>query len=194
VKVVHAKCDNRASSFRFICTAQIVRDEVLRAPSPISASAFPRWNRETRNRIRSDTRGRTRRRPKKLRERDFTNIRIGFTAMNENVGEMRQVYDLACSLGVQFTTAVAQNSDIYFSTQVNTDVKPDTLHDALGYVMKHELMSYHPKRWLRAYFESGTLVFNREKKRFWRAARDRLLLPGTEASSTVPDHSRRWAT
>jgi len=100
-----------------------------------------------------------------LKERGFKNVRIGFTAMNENVQEMRRVYDLACEMGFQFTTAVAQNSDIYFSTVVNEDVGREGLHDALGYVMKRELLSYHPKRWLRAYFESGTLLFNEEKRR-----------------------------
>jgi len=102
---------------------------------------------------------------RQLKERGFTNVRIGFTAMNENVHEMRQVYDMACEMGIQFTTAVAQNSDIYFSTQVNRDVANEQLYDALGYVMKHELLSYHPKKWLRAYFENGTLIFNKEKRR-----------------------------
>jgi radical SAM protein with 4Fe4S-binding SPASM domain len=100
-----------------------------------------------------------------LKERGFKNVRIGFTAMSDNVGEMRKVYDLACSLGFQFTTAVAQNSEIYFSTQANSAVDGGELHDALGYVIKKELMSYHPKRWARAFFESGSLVFNDEGKR-----------------------------
>ncbi len=100
-----------------------------------------------------------------LREREFTNIRIGFTAMNENVGEMKRVYDLSRELGVEFTTAVAQNSEIYFSTRVNQAVAQEGLYDALGYVMRKELLSYHPKRWLRAYFENGTLEFNRDGRR-----------------------------
>lgn len=100
-----------------------------------------------------------------LRERGFTNVRIGFTAMNDNVHEMRAVYDYACELGVQFTTTVAQNSEIYFSTAANESVRSDALYDALGYVMRRELLSYHPKRWLRAWFERGTLTFNREGRR-----------------------------
>ncbi|HEX6791980.1 MAG TPA: radical SAM protein [Candidatus Krumholzibacteria bacterium] len=171
VKVIHAKCENprivvSTNGFR---TAQIVAamEELRRTIPNIGIGVSLDGIGETHNRIRGVKHAweNAMSTLKQLRERGFTNIRIGFTAMNENIGEMRQVYDLACEMGVQFTTAVAQNSDIYFSTQVNTDVKPDTLHDALGYVMKHELMSYHPKRWLRAYFESGTLVFNREKKR-----------------------------
>jgi radical SAM protein with 4Fe4S-binding SPASM domain len=122
---------------------------------------------ETHNRIRGikDAWERATATLQQLKERGFTNIRIGFTAMNENVHEMRQVYDMACEMGFQFTTAVAQNSEIYFSTQVNQGVADASLYDALGYVMQKELLSYHPKRWMRAYFESGTLTFNRDKKR-----------------------------
>jgi MoaA/NifB/PqqE/SkfB family radical SAM enzyme len=100
-----------------------------------------------------------------LKERGFTNVRIGFTAMNDNTGEMQRVYDLAMSFGFQFATTVAQNSEIYFSTQVNEKLTNGALADALGYVMKRELMSYHPKRWMRAYFQSGVLKFNQEGKR-----------------------------
>jgi MoaA/NifB/PqqE/SkfB family radical SAM enzyme len=105
-----------------------------------------------------------------LRERDFTNIRIGFTAMNENTEEMQKVYDLTGELDVQFTMSVAQNSDIYFSTQANDNVLNGNLADALGYVMKNELMSYHPKRWMRAYYESGSLKFNEEGRRLLKCS------------------------
>lgn len=100
-----------------------------------------------------------------LKERGFRNVRLGFTAMNENVHEMPRVYDLARSLGFQFTTSVAQNSDIYFSTQDNEEVQDNRLREALGHVMKRELRSGRPKQWMRAYFESGTLLFNEKKRR-----------------------------
>jgi len=100
-----------------------------------------------------------------LKERGFQNVRIGFTAMDDNVHEMPRVYELAESMGFQFTTSVAQNSEIYFSTQDNREVRNGDLGEALGYVMRRELRSFHPKRWMRAYFESGTLLFNEEKRR-----------------------------
>jgi MoaA/NifB/PqqE/SkfB family radical SAM enzyme len=171
VKVIHAKCDNprivvSTNGFR---TQQIIAamEELRRTIPNIGIGVSLDGIGETHNRIRGvkyawENATAT---LKQLRERGFTNVRIGFTAMNENAHEMRLVYDFANEIGVQFTTAVAQNSDIYFSTQVNQNVADETLYDALGYVMKHELKSYHPKRWLRAYFESGTLVFNREKRR-----------------------------
>ena len=101
----------------------------------------------------------------RLQELGFKNVRIGFTAMNDNVHEMKAVYDLACLMGFQFTTSVAQNSEIYFSTDENQAVPDEALEGALGYVMQKELASAHPKRWLRAYFESGSLLFNREQRR-----------------------------
>jgi MoaA/NifB/PqqE/SkfB family radical SAM enzyme len=106
----------------------------------------------------------------RLEERGFANVRIGFTAMNENVHEMKKVYDLARSLGFQFTTAVAQNSEIYFSTHANTGVESGDLENALGYVIRRELRSRHPKQWLRAYFESGSLKFNKEKRRILKCS------------------------
>jgi MoaA/NifB/PqqE/SkfB family radical SAM enzyme len=171
VKVVHQKCHRpriviSTNGFR---TAQIIAamEELRRDIPDIGVGVSLDGIGETHNRIRGvpqawENASATLR---QLKERGFTNVRIGFTAMNENVQEMRAVYDYAGEMGFQFTTAVAQNSDIYFSTQVNQSVSDERLYDALGYVMKHELMSYHPKRWLRAYFESGTLVFNQEKRR-----------------------------
>jgi radical SAM protein with 4Fe4S-binding SPASM domain len=171
VKVIHQKCESprivvSTNGFR---TDHIVASmEELRKTIPdIGIGVSLDGIGETHNRIRGIKNAweRATATLRQLRERDFTNVRIGFTAMNENVHEMKQVYDYACKIGVEFTTAVAQNSEIYFSTQVNQDVADEQLYDALGYVMKGELMSYHPKRWMRAYFESGTLLFNKEKKR-----------------------------
>jgi radical SAM protein with 4Fe4S-binding SPASM domain len=100
-----------------------------------------------------------------LQKRRFSNVRIGFTAMRDNVNEMKAVYDLSCLMGFQFTTSVAQNSEIYFSTDENQAVPDEPLQEALGYVMEKELASPHPKRWMRAYFESGSLLFNQEQRR-----------------------------
>jgi radical SAM protein with 4Fe4S-binding SPASM domain len=171
VKVIHQKCDTprivvSTNGFR---TEHILKsmEELRRSIPNIGIGVSLDGMGETHNRIRGikDAWERANDTLRGLKERGFTNVRIGFTAMNENVHEMKQVYDHACELGFEFTTAVAQNSEIYFSTQVNQDVTDAQLHDALGYVMKGELLSYHPKRWMRAYFESGTLTFNREKKR-----------------------------
>jgi MoaA/NifB/PqqE/SkfB family radical SAM enzyme len=171
IKVLHQKCDGpriviSTNGFR---TERIIADmERLRKIIPnIGIGVSLDGIGETHDKIRGiegsfDKAVATLR---QLREREFGNVRLSFTAMAENTHEMGPVYDLANSLGFQFTMAVAQNSDIYFSTQENTAVEQGVLTDALGYVIKKELLSYHPKRWMRAYYESGSLIFNQEKRR-----------------------------
>lgn len=176
VKVIHQKANNprivvSTNGFR---TKQIIDSmEELRKTIPnIGIGVSLDGIGEVHNRIRGidDAYERSLKTLRQLNEREFTNVRIAFTALNDNVDEMSKVYDLAESMGFQFTTAVAQNSDIYFSTQANDTVKADDLADALGYVIRKELLSYHPKRWLRAYFEEGTLVFNQESRRILKCS------------------------
>ena len=171
VKAVHDKCDGpriviSTNGFR---TEQVVtRMEALRKSIPdIGIGVSLDGIGEIHDKIRGikNAYDKTLKTLQALKEREFKNVRIGFTAMNDNAQEMKKVYDLAQSFGFQFTTAVAQNSEIYFSTQKNEQVQDGVLADALGYVIKKELLSYHPKRWMRAYFESGTLLFNEEKRR-----------------------------
>lgn len=180
VKVINQKCDNprmviSTNGFR---TEHIIKSmEELRKTIPdIGIGVSLDGIGEVHNRIRGikDAYERALGTLHQLKEREFTNIRIGFTALEDNTEEMRKVYDLAQELGVQFGTTVAQNSEIYFSTQVNAHVGNGELSDALGYVMRRELLSYHPKRWMRAYFQSGVLLFNEEGKRLLkcRAAHD----------------------
>jgi MoaA/NifB/PqqE/SkfB family radical SAM enzyme len=176
VKVIHDKCNDprmviSTNGFR---TEHIIRSmEELRMTIPnVGIGVSLDGIGEVHNRIRGikDAYEKALATLKQLRERDFTNIRIGFTAMNENTEEMQKVYDLAGELDVQFTMSVAQNSDIYFSTQANDNVLNGNLSDALGYVMKSELLSYHPKRWMRAYYESGSLLFNDEGRRLLKCS------------------------
>jgi MoaA/NifB/PqqE/SkfB family radical SAM enzyme len=94
---------------------------------------------------------------KKLR---YRNVRVAFTAQRENVEHLGAVYDLSRQFGFQFTTSVAQNSDFYFSTEENQQVEPGKLNEELKYIMKKELISLVPKRWLRAYFYAGVIQYN----------------------------------
>jgi MoaA/NifB/PqqE/SkfB family radical SAM enzyme len=111
---------------------------------------------------------------KALRTIGYRNVRVAFTAQRDNVKHLGAVYDLSRQFGYQFTTAVAQNSEFYFSTAENQTVDPLDLAGELRYVMRKELMSMNPKRWLRAYFYEGVLTFNVTKERILacRAGRD----------------------
>ncbi len=111
---------------------------------------------------------------KQLRTIGYRNVRVAFTAQRRNVKHLGAVYDLSRQFGFQFTTSVAQNSEFYFSTDENQTVDPGALDEELRYVMRKELLSASPKRWLRAYFYAGVLRFNttRERMLACRAGRD----------------------
>lgn len=113
-----------------------------------------------------------------LKKLGYKNVRVAFTAQKENVKHLGAVYDLSRQLGFQFTTAVVQNSEFYFSTSENQQVDPAELERELKYVMKKELFSLHPKRWLRAYFYSGVLRYNEAGERALgcRAGRDSMFI------------------
>ncbi len=113
-----------------------------------------------------------------LRKIGYRNVRVAFTAQRENVRHLGAVYDLSRQFGFQFTTSVAQNSDFYFSTGENQSVDPSDLENELKYVMRKELLSLSPKRWLRAFFYSGVLEYNRLGHRpiGCRAGRDSLFI------------------
>jgi radical SAM protein with 4Fe4S-binding SPASM domain len=96
----------------------------------------------------------------KLRTLGYRNVRVAFTVQRSNVQHLGAVYDLSRQFGYQFTTSVAQNSEFYFSTEENQQVEQGDLGEELRYVMRKELLSLSPKRWLRAYFYTGVLRFN----------------------------------
>lgn len=118
---------------------------------------------------------------KQLKKLGYRNVRVAFTAQRENVKHLGAVYDLSRQFGFQFTTAIAQNSEFYFSTSENQQVDPDELDAELKYVMRKELLSFSPKRWLRAFFYSGLLKFNLMGARMMgcRAGRDSVFIDPT---------------
>lgn len=103
-----------------------------------------------------------------IQEAGCANLRIGFTAMGENDAHLSRVYRLARSLGVQFTCAVAHNSEHYFKTNVNQGTHGDVLTRELDKVARAELRSLHPKSWFRAYFQKGLGDFAATGKRPFR--------------------------
>lgn len=111
---------------------------------------------------------------KQLKQIRYRNVRIAFTAQSDNVRHLGAVYDLSRQFGYQFTTSVAQNSEFYFSTEDNQRVAPAALEQELQYIIRKELLSFSPKRWLRAYFYAGIARYNLRGERALgcRAGRD----------------------
>jgi len=102
---------------------------------------------------------------KALRSDGLTNLRLAFTAVDENVQDFYQVYRLSQELGVEFTSAVAQGSSHYFQKDSTSAVKLEELRGQLDRIAAGELSSTSPKRWARAYFERGLYDFARGEGR-----------------------------
>ncbi len=95
-----------------------------------------------------------------LQENGIKNIRIAFTVSTINVDHLSRVYDLSRNLDTQFTMAFAQSSDFYFGGKQNYEnPDPKILKREFDYVIKKEIKSHHPKRWVRAYFTNGLYDF-----------------------------------
>jgi MoaA/NifB/PqqE/SkfB family radical SAM enzyme len=76
------------------------------------------------------------------------------------VEHLSKVYGLSRELGVQFTMALAQSSEFFFGgKQVEESPDVNVLKEQFNYVIRHELRSWQPKRWARAYFTKSLLNF-----------------------------------
>ena len=100
-----------------------------------------------------------------LKERGVSNLRFSFTISNDNVDDLPATYDLARSLGVELCTQLAHNSQLYYHTTSNAPVDKKKLRKVLDYVNGRELHSPQPKRWFRAYFNSGIAAHHETGKR-----------------------------
>lgn len=97
---------------------------------------------------------------KELKKLGMTNLRLAFTVTERNINHLRRVYDLARSLGVQFTHSFAQSSEFYFGGKQNANnPRHDLLVEQYRYLIGAELKSWNIKRWLRAYYAFGMFRF-----------------------------------
>lgn len=100
-----------------------------------------------------------------LRELGIDNLGISFTIMSENIGELKAVYRLAETKELQFAIALVQNSEIYFKKDNNNLPALEEVKAGLMYVIKNELSSFNPKRWLRAFYDFGLLYYAERQQR-----------------------------
>lgn len=101
---------------------------------------------------------------KGLKTLGVKNIKIAFTLGDYNYKDFRKVYDLSREMKVEFTLAVVHSAENYFGKE-NKIEKRQFLLDELKWLVKKELSSYQPKRWLRAYFAYGLIEFVKNGKR-----------------------------
>jgi MoaA/NifB/PqqE/SkfB family radical SAM enzyme len=104
-----------------------------------------------------------------LKKIGVNNLGLSFTIMNENVSELKAVYDLSKQLEVELALALVQNSDIYFNKKDNQLSYIEQAREGLNYVIGEELKSRNPKRWARAYYDFGLLRYAESGKRLLKS-------------------------
>ncbi len=97
---------------------------------------------------------------RELAEHGVGGVRLAFTVTPENMDHFGRVYDLSRQLGVEFTCAVAQESEHYFQTSGGgLRIAPEKLREVMEPVARAELGTASPKRWARAWFMRGLMGF-----------------------------------
>lgn len=101
---------------------------------------------------------------KGLKALGVKNLRFGFTMGDYNYEHLPKVYKLAGELGIEMTLAVVHSAENYFGKENELAAK-DKLIEQLTWLIKQELRSFQPKRWLRAYFAYGMREYLRTGQR-----------------------------
>ncbi len=102
----------------------------------------------------------------RAREEGVHNLRFAYTATSRNLSHLEKVFHLSREKGIEFTLAVAQNSEHYFQTEENTAIQDGAeLKRQFDSLISRQLAGWHPKRWARAYFARGLYDFAANKRR-----------------------------
>ncbi|MCD4694375.1 radical SAM protein, partial [bacterium] len=91
---------------------------------------------------------------KVLKENNLKNLKISFTLGDENIRELKKIYNLSHELGAEFSLTSVHSGDNYFGTQSKINLI-DKIEEELNWLIKKELKSFNPKRWGRAYYTYG---------------------------------------
>ncbi len=94
---------------------------------------------------------------KGLKRLGLTDLRLGMTIMDQNSHQVLDVYHLAESLGIEFTTTVAHNSSIYFRKNDNKPMVTENLSRDIRTLEREHLRSFAAKNWFRAYHLEGVI-------------------------------------
>ncbi len=101
---------------------------------------------------------------KVLKENNLKNLKISFTLGDENIRELKKIYNLSCELGAEFSLTSVHSGDNYFGTQNKINLI-DKIEEELDWLIKKELKSFNPKRWGRAYYTYGLKEYIKTGKR-----------------------------
>ena len=92
-------------------------------------------------------------------------IKIAFTASGENMKEMEKVYNFTQEQNLEFTCAVAQNSEHYFGAANQKIQNKKDLKNQFEKIIFQELKKNNLKNCARAYFARGLCEFALKQKR-----------------------------
>jgi len=96
---------------------------------------------------------------------DFAEVRLSFTQTRHNPDALARVYALGRELGLELSATVAHDSPLYFRTPAKAAPEDGRLRQELSPIIRQELASFSPKRWARAYFNSGLIEFAEQGRR-----------------------------
>jgi len=93
---------------------------------------------------------------RRLKESGVEDLRIAMTLSSENSHEVNQVFELAKTLGVEFTMTLVHDSDLYFkkSNNVSSELLASVSKE-LPLILQRQLRSPRIKDWFRAYHTKG---------------------------------------
>lgn len=93
-----------------------------------------------------------------LKDLEVKNIKLAFTLSDSNAGELKKVYNLSRELSTELTLTVVHSSDNFFGADNKINKKEELIKE-LDWLMKKELKSMYPKKWVRAYYTHGMKRF-----------------------------------
>ncbi len=99
-----------------------------------------------------------------LHRMGITDIGFGLTIQDANAKDVKELYQLAKMMGVEFATAALHNS-FYFHKQDNRIDSTQDAIAALKELAKDLLQSKRPKDWFRAYFNYGLINYLQGRER-----------------------------
>ncbi len=93
-----------------------------------------------------------------------SDLGLGFTVLENNVGQLKSIFDLTKKLGIQLAVSIAQNSEVYFRVDNLAPISQrQILKDGLEAIVSDQLKRFNIKEWFRAYFLSGLYQFSAGK-------------------------------
>lgn len=100
-----------------------------------------------------------------LQKIGLKDLGLAFTMISGNEDQLLLVYQEAKKLGVDFTTAIAHSSPIFFGEQKDNAPEAELGAAALVDLRQKQLQSLGVKQWFRAYFTDGQIDYLKGRAR-----------------------------